>query len=96
MFGNLNSIGGLRLPTLLKEKTDDALHCSRRVEYVAALVDAYQDIVILKTWGYQARQSSVPLELIMAKINHSNIAMTKRYLGITYDELRAIAEGLNL
>lgn len=49
-----------------------------------------------KTWGYQARQVGVPLELIMYKLNHSNIAMTKRYLGITDDELRAIAEGLNL
>jgi integrase len=49
-----------------------------------------------KTWGYHARQNGVPLELIMAKLNHSNIAMTKRYLGITDDELRLLAEGLNL
>ena len=38
----------------------------------------------------------VPLELIMHKLNHSNVSMTKRYLGITDDELRSIAEGLNL
>jgi integrase len=49
-----------------------------------------------KTWGYHARQNGVPLELIMAKLNHSSLAMTKRYLGITDDELQAIAEGLNL
>src|SRR5450432_450123 len=49
-----------------------------------------------ETWGYQARQSGVPMELIMARLNHSNIGMTKRYLGITEDELRVIAEGLNL
>jgi site-specific recombinase XerD len=49
-----------------------------------------------KTWGYHARQNGAPLELIMAKLNHSNIAMTKRYLGITDDELRLLAEGLNL
>jgi integrase len=56
----------------------------------------YGTHTLRKTWGYQARQSGVPLELIMAKLNHANIAMTKRYLGITDDELRAIAEGLNL
>jgi hypothetical protein len=32
----------------------------------------------------------------MHKLNHSNIAVTKRYLGITDDELRALAENLNL
>jgi len=60
------------------------------------LMGNYGTHTLRKTWGYQARQSGVPLELIMAKLNHSNIAMTKRYLGITDDELRAIAEGLNL
>lgn len=49
-----------------------------------------------KTWGYHARQSGIPMELIMHKLNHSNLAMTKRYLGITDDELRSMAEGLNL
>lgn len=56
----------------------------------------YGTHTLRKTWGYHARQSGVPLELIMHKLNHSNIAMTKRYLGITDDELRAIAENLNL
>jgi integrase len=60
------------------------------------LVGNYGTHTLRKTWGYHARQSGVPLELIMAKLNHSNIAMTKRYLGITDDELQAIAEGLNL
>lgn len=56
----------------------------------------YGTHTLRKTWGYHARQSGVPLELIMAKLNHANISMTKRYLGITDDELRAVAEGLNL
>jgi integrase len=60
------------------------------------LVGNFGTHTLRKTWGYQARQAGVPLELIMHKLDHSNIAMTKRYLGITDDELRAIAEGLNL
>ncbi len=60
------------------------------------LAGNYGTHTLRKTWGYQARQNGVPLELIMHKLNHSNIAMTKRYLGITGDELRAVAEGLNL
>ena len=60
------------------------------------LVGNFGTHTLRKTWGYQARQAGVPLELIMHKLNHSNAAMTKRYLGITDDELRAIAEGLNL
>jgi integrase len=56
----------------------------------------YGTHTLRKTWGYHARLSGVPLELIMHKLNHSNIAVTKRYLGITDDELRALAENLNL
>lgn len=60
------------------------------------LVGNFGTHTLRKTWGYHARQSGVPMELIMHKLNHSNIAMTKRYLGITDDEMKAIAEGLNL
>jgi integrase len=63
---------------------------------LVGLVGNFGTHTLRKTWGYHAWQSGVPLELIMAKLNHSNIAMTKRYLGITDDELRLIAEGLNL
>jgi site-specific recombinase XerD len=56
----------------------------------------YGTHTLRKTWGYHARQNGVPLELIMHKLNHANLATTKRYLGIADDELQAIAEGLNL
>jgi len=49
-----------------------------------------------KTWGYHARMSGVDLALIMHKLNHESIAYTKRYLGITDDELEAVAQRLNL
>ena len=38
----------------------------------------------------------VDLALILYKLNHESIAYTKRYLGITDDELEAVAQRLNL
>jgi site-specific recombinase XerD len=38
----------------------------------------------------------VDLALIMHKLNHESIAYTKRYLGITDDELQAVSQRLNL
>lgn len=49
-----------------------------------------------KTWGYHARLSGVDLALIMHKLNHTSLAYTKRYLGITDDELEAVVRRLNL
>ena len=49
-----------------------------------------------KTWGYHARLQGVDLALIMHKLNHESIAYTKRYLGITDDELQAVVQRLNL
>ena len=49
-----------------------------------------------KTWGYHARMRGVDLALIMHKLNHESIAYTKRYLGITDDELQAVSQRLNL
>ena len=56
----------------------------------------YGTHTLRKTWGYHARLSGVPLELIMHKFNHNNLAYTKRYLGITDDELEAVIRKLNL
>ena len=49
-----------------------------------------------KTWGYHARMQGVDLALIMHKLNHESVAYTKRYLGITDDELQAVSKRLNL
>jgi hypothetical protein len=38
----------------------------------------------------------VDLALMMHKLNHESIAYTKRNLGITDDELEAVAQRLNL
>lgn len=49
-----------------------------------------------KTWGYWAYKSGVSLALIMEALNHSSIANTKKYLGITQDDLDDVYVNLNL
>jgi integrase len=56
----------------------------------------YGTHTLRKTWGYHARRNGIPMEIIMEKLNHTSFAFTKRYLGITDDELKEAAEGLNL
>lgn len=49
-----------------------------------------------KTWGYQARMASVSLEIIQHKLNHSSTSVTKRYIGITNDEIMDVCNKLDL
>jgi len=56
----------------------------------------YSTHSLRKTWGFHARMQEVDLTLIMHKLNHESIAYTKRYLGITDDELQGVVQRLNL
>ena len=50
-----------------------------------------------KTWGYMARRyHSIPTELIQAKFGHSAPAITRRYIGITADEIENVENHVNL
>lgn len=49
-----------------------------------------------KTWGYQMRMLWVDLAVIQHKLNHSSMAITKRYLGITDDEIEDVCMKANL
>jgi integrase len=60
------------------------------------LLGNYGTHSLRETWGFHARMQGVDLALIMHKLNHESIAYTKRYLGITDDELQAVAQRLNL
>lgn len=49
-----------------------------------------------KTWGYHAWQKGFSPALIMETLNHSNLSITKRYLGIRQDEINDLYGSLNL
>ncbi|RLC68675.1 MAG: site-specific integrase [Chloroflexi bacterium] len=50
-----------------------------------------------KTWGYMARtRFGVPIELIQAKLGHSTPAVTRRYIGISADEIETLEGKVNL
>jgi len=49
-----------------------------------------------KTWGYHAWQKGFSPALIMETLNHSNLNMTKRYLGIRQDEINDLYGSFNI
>ena len=49
-----------------------------------------------KTFGYQARKQGVSIELIQAKFQHSTPEVTRRYIGITDDEVAKIEKMVNI
>lgn len=49
-----------------------------------------------KTWGYHAWKNGFNPALIMETLNHSNLSVTKRYLGIRQDEINNLYDSLNL
>jgi integrase len=49
-----------------------------------------------KTWGYHAYKNGTSLALIMEALNHSSIGNTKKYIGITQDDLNQVYINLNL
>ncbi len=49
-----------------------------------------------KTWGYHAWKKGFNPALIMETLNHSNLSITKRYLGIQQDDINELYDSLNI
>ena len=49
-----------------------------------------------KTWGYHAWKTGFNPAIIMETLNHSNLSLTKRYLGIQQDDVNELYDKLNL
>ena len=51
----------------------------------------YGTHTLRKTWGYHSRKNfGIPIELISEKLGHSSNAVTKRYIGISQEEINNI------
>lgn len=97
-----NIVLGLENPVFFNPKTKQSIKRGQAWKFISAVC---RDVGISrnfgthslrKTWGYHARMNGVDLALIMHKLNHNSIAYTKRYLGITDDELEEVVKKLNL
>lgn len=49
-----------------------------------------------KTWWLHARLNGIPMEIVQEKLQHSNAAVTRRYLGITSKEVEDACNKLDL
>ncbi len=49
-----------------------------------------------KSWGYHARKQGVPIELIQAKLGHRSPAVTRRYIGVSRDEIADVESQVTL
>jgi len=51
----------------------------------------YGTHTLRKTWGYHSRKNfGIPIELISEKLGHKSNAVTKRYIGISQEEINSI------
>lgn len=49
-----------------------------------------------KSWGFHARQQGVSIELIQEKLGHSSPSVTRRYIGVTQEEVEEVERRVNL
>ena len=54
--------------------------------------ERYGTHTLRKTWGYQARRQGVSIEKINEKLGHKSVIVTKRYIGISQEEINLLEE----
>ena len=54
--------------------------------------EQYGTHTLRKTWGYQARKQGVSIEKINEKLGHKSVIVTKRYIGITQEEINILED----
>lgn len=86
-----------KTPTKPLNRTFVYRQINRWCEDVGLTDGAYGTHTLRKTWGYQARKyQGVPIELIQAKLGHRSPAVTRRYIGISQDEIEDLEERVEI
>ena len=87
---------------ILNKNTDEAIgrvQAYRLIKAAGEAVELQESISchsLRKTFGYHAWKDGTPHVIIMELYNHSSMAITRRYLGISQDDKDAVYLGLNL
>lgn len=68
---------------------------SEAAEYVG-IKEPISSHSMRKTWGYWAYKEKFSLAIIMEALNHSSIYQTRKYLGLTQEDLDDVYLSLNL
>lgn len=73
-----------------------ALNILKNAAKAVGIKDNVGTHTLRKTWGYHAWKKGFNPALIMDTLNHTNLMVTKRYLGITQDDINTLYDTLNL
>jgi len=58
--------------------------------------ERYGTHTLRKTWGYQARMQGVSIEQISEKLGHKSVTVTRRYIGISQEEINQIEKQVEI
>lgn len=73
-----------------------ALNILKKAARAVEIKDNVGTHTLRKTWGYHAWKKGFSPALIMETFNHSNLYVTKRYLGIIQEDINALYRNLTL
>lgn len=58
--------------------------------------ERYGTHTLRKTWGYQARIQGVSIEQISEKLGHKSVTVTRRYIGISQEEINKMEKEVEI
>jgi len=58
--------------------------------------ERYGTHTLRKTWGYQARKQGLSIEQISEKLGHKSVTVTRRYIGISQEEINQIEKEVEI
>ena len=58
--------------------------------------ERYGTHTLRKTWGYQARLQGLSIEQISEKLGHKSVTVTRRYIGISQEEINQIEKEVEI